>query len=49
MTTPTTYAELSYGFGMYGGVLYPTVDVEMSFASINIDLESDTIEMELTV
>ena len=51
MTTPIPYATFTYGLGPYGGAYQdvPYVDVEMSAAEINVNLETASIDMELTV
>ena len=47
-----TYGTVTYGSGLYGeggGVgQFPTLDIELSFGGENADLESGTIDMELT-
>ena len=43
-----SYGTFTYGYGVYGGTTYPTVDVELTAATVTITLEDDTIDMELT-
>ena len=48
MVDSGSYGSYTYGFGAYGGEIYPTVDVELDVAAITVNLSDASIDLELT-